>query len=201
MPSPRALIRLAVATVVLLAAAHPAAAGPADRQHEYDAQFRKYSKRFFGVAFDWRLFKAQGMAESNLNPEARSHRGAKGIMQLMPATFGDVQLKNPEFGDIGDPEWNIAAGIWYAKRLWDSWVGQVDSGHHREFMLASYNAGRLTVARAQQIAAERLLDRRLWPSIQQVAPSVPRWSYRETLGYVVKVFGYLQNMDYRGRLR
>ncbi len=53
----------------------------------YDPTFRKYSKRFFGVGFDWRLFKAQGMTESNLNPAATSWVGARGVMQLMPTTF------------------------------------------------------------------------------------------------------------------
>ena len=30
----------------------------------YDPTFRKYSRRYFGPAFDWRYFKAQGFAES-----------------------------------------------------------------------------------------------------------------------------------------
>ena len=33
----------------------------------YDPAFRKYTKRFFGPAFDWRHFKAQGLAESGLD--------------------------------------------------------------------------------------------------------------------------------------
>jgi membrane-bound lytic murein transglycosylase F len=187
------------AGAILAGTARPAVAG--GRQQDYDDHFRKYSKRFFGIGFDWRLFKAQGMAESSLDPAVTSHRGAKGIMQLMPATYQEVVIKNPSFGDIGDPEWNIAAGIWYARRLWDSWRGQVDQAHHLQFMLGSYNAGRMTVLRAQQMAAERLLDRRIWSSIEQVAPNVPRWSYRETLSYVGRVFRYLQSMDHRGRFR
>ena len=46
----------------------------------YDEVFSKYTKRFFGAGFDWRVFKAQGLAESNLNPESRSWVGAIGIM-------------------------------------------------------------------------------------------------------------------------
>src|SRR5215813_2941854 len=53
----------------------------------FDPTFRKYSKRFFGPAFDWRYFKAQGFAESGLKATAVSWVGARGVMQLMPSTF------------------------------------------------------------------------------------------------------------------
>jgi hypothetical protein len=44
----------------------------AKADHKYDDTFRRYSKRWFGAAFDWRWFKAQGMAESNLDSAATS---------------------------------------------------------------------------------------------------------------------------------
>ena len=40
--------------------------------NQYDDTFKKYSKRYFGAAFDWTHFKAQAMAESGLNPDATS---------------------------------------------------------------------------------------------------------------------------------
>ena len=49
-----------------------------------DDAFRKYAKRFFGPGVDWRLFKAQGMTESGLDPDATSRMGARGILQLLP---------------------------------------------------------------------------------------------------------------------
>ena len=87
----------------------------------YDSFFRKYSKRYFGVGFDWQLFKAQGMAESELNAAARSYVGARGVMQLMPSTYQEIQSKRPEFQSIDDPEWNIAAGIMHDRYLWRLW--------------------------------------------------------------------------------
>jgi membrane-bound lytic murein transglycosylase F len=158
------------------------------RQSErFDDTFRKYSKRYFGVGYDWRLFKAQGMAESNLDSAATSWVGARGIMQLMPATFHEIASKNPEMSRIDDPEWNIAAGIYYDRILWRLWAADSIEDHRKEFMLASYNAGRGTILSAQTMARLDSLDHRSWPSIEAIAPKVRRWRYTETLGYVRRV--------------
>jgi soluble lytic murein transglycosylase-like protein len=165
------------------------ASSPVRRRNadRYDDQFRKYSKRYFGVGFDWHLFKAQGMAESNLDSAAQSWVGARGIMQLMPNTFREISSKNPEMSRIDDPEWNIAAGIYYDRTLWRLWAADSVEDHRREFMLASYNAGRGTILSAQQMARRDSLDHRSWPAIESVAPKVRRWRYAETLGYVRRI--------------
>ena len=101
-------------------------------EERFDAAFRKYSKRYFGPAHDWREFKAQGITESNLDTLARSHVGARGVMQLMPTTFHEVASRNPEIQQqIDDPEWNIAAGISYDRRLWLQWAQDSVSDHRR----------------------------------------------------------------------
>ena len=87
--------RASVGVGILLAIG--AAARNADAQGQrdadrYDQTFRKYSKRYFGVGYDWRVFKAQAMAESEMNPDAKSWVGARGLMQLMPSTYKDISL-------------------------------------------------------------------------------------------------------------
>jgi len=167
----------------------------------YDDLFRSYSKKFFGPAFDWRIFKAQAMAESGLDPNAKSWVGARGLMQLMPATYGEVQSKNPDLGDISDPKWNIAAGIYYDRQLWRQWTGVADDiTHRRSFMFGSYNAGRGTLLRAQRVAEDKALDHTQWSSIEVVAPEVPRWRHEETLGYVSKISTNVERMDDNGRV-
>jgi soluble lytic murein transglycosylase-like protein len=164
-------------------------------ESRYDDSFRKYSKRFFGVGFDWRYFKAQGMAESELKPTARSWVGARGIMQLMPSTFQQIQTARPEFKSIDDPEWNIAAGILHDRYLWRLWERDVPDDERYRYMFASYNAGEGTISRALGTARAASLDATRWTSIEQVAPSVRRWRYRETLGYVRKIsdnYSYLR---------
>lgn len=167
---------------------------------QYDDTFRKYSKRFFGVGFDWRIFKAQGMAESNLDMNAKSWVGAKGIMQLMPTTFREVQSKNPEIKAINHPEWNIAAGIYYNRQLWTQWEEGVDRGDHNRFMLGSYNAGRGTLIRAQKVASEKELDPMYWQSIRTVAPEVPKWRHQETIEYIERIEANLARMDDDGHV-
>ena len=153
----------------------------------YDAFFRKYSKRYFGIGFDWRYFKAQGMAESELSATARSNAGAHGVMQLMPSTFQEIQTQRPEFQSIDDPEWNIAAGIMHDRYLWKLWEPVAPDSDRTKFMFGSYNAGEGTIARATAAARAQQLDELKWPSIEIVAPQVRRWRYRETLEYVRKI--------------
>jgi soluble lytic murein transglycosylase-like protein len=141
-------------TACLIFGAAPAFAqtAPTDR---YDDVFRKYTKRFFGVGFDWRLFKAQAIVESNIDPAARSHAGARGIMQLIPATFREVRSKNPDLHQMNDIERNIAAGICHARELWLLWSNDSDEPHRPQFVLGSYNAGRAGPARAADGARAR----------------------------------------------
>ena len=173
---------------VLLAAASVGipASGAAQRipSDKYDSYFKKYTKRYFGIGFDWKLFKAQGMAESGLSPTAKSWVGARGIMQLMPSTYHDISSHRPEMTSIDDPQWNIAAGIMHDRYLWSIWKDSIPDDDRWRFMFGGYNAGEGTIFRAQGVAKASKLDHRTWPSIESVAPTVPRWRYRETLGYV-----------------
>jgi soluble lytic murein transglycosylase-like protein len=166
----------------------------------YDDTFRKYSQQFFGPGYDWRVFKAQAMAESNIDMNAKSWVGARGIMQLMPSTFSEIRSKNPEIVSINKPEWNIAAGIYYDRQLWKQWTEQQGEEGQVPFMFGSYNAGRGTLLRAQDVARVRTLDPIIWLSIQTVAPDVPRWRHEETLAYVERIKANLERMDENGRV-
>jgi membrane-bound lytic murein transglycosylase F len=190
---------------ILLAAAFGfiACAGAAAQStvpDRYDPIFRKYTKRYFGPGFDWRLFKAQGITESNLNPDATSRVGARGLLQLMPSTYADIRSRNPEIGEINDPEWNIAGGIYYSRQLWRQWAAGAANTDREEFMFGSYNAGRGTILRAQKVAAGKSLDERVWSSIQNVARDVPKWRHEETLNYVQRIQFSLDRMDDKGRV-
>ncbi len=80
------------------------------------------------------------------------------------------------------------------------WTDQQGDQGCEPFMFGSYNAGRGTLLRAQNIARLRILDPVLWLSIRTVAPDVPRWRHEETLTYVEKIQANIGRMDDQGRV-
>ena len=73
--------------------------------------------------------------ESRFRPDARSHRGAYGLMQLLPETAKFIQKRSGIEGDWRDPETNLRIGTWYLGYLEDRYVGD------ERLMLAAYNSG------------------------------------------------------------
>jgi membrane-bound lytic murein transglycosylase F len=151
----------------------------------YDDIFRKYTKRFFGPGFDWQYFKAQAMAESNLQPQAKSRVGARGLMQLMPSTYKEIKsASSQKMKAIDDPDSNIAAGILFDRDLYKRWQDHKVEDERMRFTFAAYNAGPGTILRAKKTAREEKLDEYRWKSMEIAAPKVQRWRYKETLGYI-----------------
>ena len=160
-----------------------------NRFTQFDSHFSKYSKRYFGVGFDWHYFKAQAVAESDLQPDARSRVGATGIMQIMPETFEEIRQKHPYIeGTLEHPRWNIAAGIWYDREIYLSWTADRPLDEKLKFTFGSYNAGRGNILRAQRVARDQGLNATLWASIEQGLPQVTGRRSRETLSYVSRIF-------------
>ena len=121
-------------------------------------------------------------------------------MQLLPTTFEAIRSRAPDLVSIDDPEWNIAAGIRHNRALWRLWLEAATPGDQRQFMFASYNAGRSTILRAQGVARASNLDPRVWPSIEAVALRVRRWRHGETLHYLRTISEWYSQLDELGRL-
>ncbi len=93
----------------------------------YDAIIEREAKTF---DIDASLVSALIRAESNYEPRAISRKGARGLMQLMPATARRLAVRRPF-----DPESNVRGGVKYLRQLVDRF------GHRPDLVLAAYNAG------------------------------------------------------------
>lgn len=94
-----------------------------------DAVRRELSTAADAYALDPKLIEAVAWRESRFRPEARSDKGAIGVMQLMPGTARDLGV------DPFDPAQNIRGGAMYLRRMLSEFGGDV------RLALAAYNAG------------------------------------------------------------
>lgn len=99
----------------------------------YDDLIVKTSDKY---RVDAALVKAIIKAESNFNHRAVSPVGARGLMQLMPATAASLQVE-----DSFHPEKNIEGGVKYLRYLMNLFNGNLP------LVLAAYNSGENTVIR------------------------------------------------------
>ncbi len=144
--------------------------------------FREYGNKY---DVDWLLIAAQGYQESALNHKARSHVGAIGIMQIMPATGKGLKV-----GDIRQLEPNIHGGVKYMRWMIDHYYADepMTALDKALFSFASYNAGPARVARLRAEAKKRGLDPNVWfhnveyVAAEKIGP--------ETVTYVGNIYKY-----------
>ncbi len=114
------------------------------------------------------------MSESKFKNDVHSHRGAIGLMQLMPETAQWIagQLDDGAFSveRLHEPETNIRYGIWYLASLEKEFNG------NEVLVLAAYNAGRGNV--------HEWMEQNHWSMDFKNVTEIP---YEETRAYVVSV--------------
>ena len=144
--------------------------------------FQKYGDKY---DVDWLLMAAQGYQESALNQKARSHVGAIGVMQIMPATGKELKV-----GDIRKVEANIHGGIKYMRWMIDQYYGKEPMTRLDKalFAFASYNAGAGRISQLRREAAQRGLDPNVWfHNVEYVAAEKIG---HETVTYVSNIYKY-----------
>lgn len=175
---------------------------------KYKPIIKKYSKHY---GFDWRLIAAQIVQESGFKPKARSRVGARGLMQLMPATAREISRELDIEYIMKNPRENITAGIYHLKKQYRLFP-DADYANRIKLSLASYNSGVGRVFDAQEIARYYKQPTNVWPQVRpyismlkktdwqlhlQVWPNGrPRfgyfYGYNETLNYVDNIWTLYQ---------
>lgn len=98
-----------------------------------DGVMRLVANEAVRMRFPVPLALAVAHAESNFDPMARSRRGARGVMQIMPATAVGEYGIEPYL--LWDARINVRLGIHFLKRLLQRYDGRVD------LALSYYNGG------------------------------------------------------------
>jgi soluble lytic murein transglycosylase len=98
----------------------------------YEETIRKASEK---NGIDPAFVAAVIYTESRFRPEVESHKGAYGLMQLLPQSAVYIQRKSGIEGDYRDPKVNIRLGTWFLGYLNDRYEGD------ERLMLAAYNSG------------------------------------------------------------
>ena len=146
--------------------------------------FKKYGRQY---GFDYLALAAQGYQESGLDQSRRSHRGAVGIMQLLPSTAAS---KPVGIADITTPENNIHAGAKYLAFIRDRYFSDpaIKEDERMAFTWAAYNAGPAKVRKMRKLAEKMRLDPNRWFGHVEIAAG--KLVGRETVRYVSNIHKY-----------
>jgi membrane-bound lytic murein transglycosylase MltF len=144
--------------------------------------FKKYGDKY---DLDYVLMMAQGYQESQLNQNAKSHVGAIGVMQVMPATGKELKV-----GDIKQVDANVHAGVKYIRFMVDQYFADepMDRLNKGLFAFAAYNCGPGRVRQLRKEAQTRGLNPNVWfNNVERIAGERIG---RETVQYVSNIYKY-----------
>ena len=126
------------------------------RLSPFDDWFRQYARI---PGWDWRLVAAQAYQESRFNARAKSWAGARGVMQIMPATARELRV------DPNDPRQSIEGACRYLWKLDQRWDSIEPERERIKFILGSYNVGYGHVEDARRLATKFGDDPDKWSDV------------------------------------
>lgn len=160
----------------------------------YDDLIRKSAR---SIGWDWKMFAALIWSESRFRIQAKSPRGALGLMQMMPRTADRYEIE-----DLLNPKENIEAGAAYISRLQSKFKDTAaDEEELVKFTLAAYNAGEGRIYDCIKLARSQGVDPSSWESLCSIIPLMSqdsvlmsvedvrhgRFNGKETIAYVKAV--------------
>ena len=177
----------------------PSAGKVKDFISPYDSLMREVCE---SMGEDWRLLAAVAYQESRFRIEARSRRGAAGMMQMMPVTARRYGVEN-----IADPRQSLEAGAKYIQHLRKMLRKRAADGEAlRHFVLAAYNAGGGRLMDVLNYADSIEVECRTWAELSGILTALDeevtegneavrhgKFAGRETLAFVESVERRYQN--------
>ncbi len=160
-------------------------AGEASNMKRFEQMIELFKAYGAKYNFDPLMLAAQGYQESKLDQKARSHTGAIGVMQVMPATGASLKV-----GNIRILEPNIHAGAKYMDQLMAKYFSDAkfEESERPLFAFASYNAGPGNIAKMRELAQQRGLDPNKW--FNNVEIVVAEKLGQQTTTYVRNIYKY-----------
>ena len=162
------------------------------RDTRHDLDIRQAAVRWW-PGLPWRLWKAQLIAESGLDPTARSPVGAEGIAQFMGPTWAEV---SKDLGYVDVPRSSarhaINAGAYYMAKIKRPW--RMPEFERHKFTAAAYNAGGGNIRRAWRLCGEP----QDWSTASKCLEDITGRHHTETLNYVARIFRLWQELEKRG---
>lgn len=153
---------------------------------DYDGIIINMHNRYL-LPYDWRMLKSQLIAESNLDLNAVSYCGAKGLAQFMPDTFAEIAEKAfpKEKHSIIDPEQSIGCCAFYMNTLFNQWKPSGRTMLDRYCLaLASYNAGLGNILDAQKKSGGQMSYSGIIKHLPDITGSS---NAKQTTSYVAKI--------------
>ena len=137
------------------------------------------------------LLKAQAIEESGQRLRAVSPAGARGLMQVLPATQYDLEDRYNLVGDIFDAPYAILLGAMYMRDLLRYYSHRNRTpACEWEMALAAYDAGAGNVDKAQFVAGDALC----WPDIAPYMHQVTGDRATEVINYVERIKAFREEM-------
>ncbi|MGD8232491.1 transglycosylase SLT domain-containing protein [Vibrio sp. TRT 1302] len=146
--------------------------------------FDIYSERY---RFDSLMISAQGFQESGLDQSKVSHKGAVGVMQVLPSTAKDPNVNIPDIYQVDN---NIHAGVKYMRFIKDRYFNDdnILPDDQVYFTLAAYNAGPANIRKMRRLAEQNGYDPNKW--FRNVEIMARRNIGREPVHYVSNINRY-----------
>ncbi|MGB1320609.1 MAG: transglycosylase SLT domain-containing protein [Vibrio gallaecicus] len=155
-----------------------------DRVANLSEVFQKYSSKY---EFDPLMMSAQGFQESGLDQSRVSHKGAIGVMQVLPSTARDKNVNIPNIHKVDN---NIHAGIKYMRFIKDRYFNDeaISPDDQIYFTLAAYNAGPAKIRKMRKLAKTKGYNPNVW--FKNVEIITRKYVSKEPVTYVTNINRY-----------